>query len=189
MPERRRINEQATADDNIRIAVYDADDLLAIPGWDDLTKRQKLAVLDARDVTPNHVVHSSNTTCIELDEHRVETLNASGVATPVVEEIALGTDDASGTAYTNRSLNSEHARVEITEFIDNGTELLCRVFVARNEANDPNDPTNPVDLVEGGLYAGVYFLNHSTYTAVTKSNSVAAIYEVTLGFNTDTSDA
>lgn len=189
MSERRRTADATQATDTVRAVACDVALLRWIePCWDVLPDRWKADVLAELEGVGQER-RSSNTTCVELDEYAAQNLNRAIATNQYVTEMALGTDSASGTAYADRSLNTEHARLEITEFIDNGTSVLCRVFADTDQANDPNDPSTSIDIVELGLYAGAFFCNHSTFAAVAKDNTTAAVFESELIFDTDPNDA
>lgn len=182
--EHRSVEATATSTDNVRVAACDVDIARFYePCWDALPKRARMQALDdASRWGIGSVGKSSNTTCVELDELRVDSLKkgAPAAADQIITELALGTDGTQP-EHGNRALNSEYVRIEVTEFVDNGSSLTVRIFVAKEEANGASS-----DLTELGLYAGDYdhFLNHSLFTAIDKTNGIAVTFEIDLVFDT-----
>lgn len=170
----------ATASDNVRMTACDVAVARWLePCWDALPERaraQALADISQRGLGTRE--SSKNTTCIELDELRVDSLKESAPENETISELAVGTDNTTP-AHGNRDLNAEHARTNVTEFIDNGGSLTVQVFLSKTEGNGAGS-----DLVELGLYAGGYFLNHSLFSAITKTSSKAVLFEIDLSFNT-----
>lgn len=168
----------ATAEDNIRMTACDvAVARLFEPCWDVLPERGRMQALEAMARQGIGRTDSSrNTTCIELDELRVDSLNESAGGGETVSELAVGTDGTMP-AHDNRQLNSEHARTDITEFLDNGSTLTVKVYLSKTEGNGAT-------LTELGLYAGRYFLNHSLFSDVEKTSSKAITFEIDLSFDT-----
>lgn len=171
--------ETATAEDNVRMAACDVAVARWLePCWDALPERAKAQAL--KDISRRGIGRaesSSNTTCIELDELRVDTLKQGAPECQPIAEMAVGTDNTTP-AHGNRSLNTEYSRTDVTEFIDNGSSLTVQVFLSKTEGNASSD------LVELGLYAADYFLNHSLFTAITKTDSKAVLFEIDLSFDT-----
>lgn len=170
----------ATASDNVRMTACDVAVCRWLePCWDALPEKaraQALADISRRGI--GRTDSSSNTTCIELDELRVDSLKDGAPEPVTISELAVGTDNTTP-AHANRDLNAEHARTDVTEFIDNGSSLTVQAFLSKTEGNDAGS-----DLVELGLYAGGYFLNHSLFSAITKTSSKAVLFEIDLSFNT-----
>lgn len=178
--ERKTTEATATADDNVRSTVCDVAVARWIePCWDALPKRARAqALVDISRRGLGRTDTSHNTTCIELDELRVDSLKDSAPDPPPITDLAVGTDNTTP-AHSNRALNAEHVRTDVTEFIDSGATLTVQAFLSKTDGNGASS-----DLVELGLYAGDHFLNHSLFSAVTKDSTKAVLFEIDLSFNT-----
>lgn len=173
--------ETAVARDNIQISACDVAIARFIePCWDALPERgraQALAGMAKMGIGQRASAH--NTTCTELDQLRVDALKESAPSNETISELAVGTDNTTP-AHSNTSLNNEHARTDVTEFVDSGSTLTSQFFLSKTEGNGAGS-----DLVELGMYAGDnsdYFLNHSTFAGITKTSSKAVTFEVDLTF-------
>lgn len=179
----RQTDEQATATDNVIVASGDVAVLRYLePTWDALPKDvrgQRLRELSERGYGRRETTH--NTTCIELDEYRVANLNKAENENRIVSQLAVG-DDSTTPTHSDRSLTNEIDRTDVSEYIPDGQTLTCRSFLAKAEGNGPDD-TDPT-LQELGLYAGSYFLNHSTFNGIVKTNQKAISFEIGLTFDT-----
>lgn len=161
----------AVATDNVRISVFDLGEEAHRP------RTQQAALLRRGALEPARVIEERNTTCVGLDELRVDSLDEAQGAAETAVECAVGTDGATLPAYNDRSLSNEVYRSDIASTEDQGTDLYTSTFLSTNEANGN-------DLAELGLYSsGDRLLNHSTFTAVTKTSSKAVTLEVTLSFS------
>lgn len=174
----RETQATATAEENVSMTACDVAVARWLePCWDALPERGRMQALeDMADQGIGQTDVTSNTTCIELDELRVDSLNESAGGGETVSELAVGTDNTTP-AHGNRALNSEHARTDITEFLDNGQTLTIKSYLSKTEGNGAT-------LVELGLYAGSYFLNHSLFSDVEKTSSKAITFEIDLSFDT-----
>lgn len=178
----REMEENAVATDNVRASACDVAILRWIePCWDAVPDRWKLDVMDEvaeRGYGESREAH--NTTCEQMDTYRVRNLSQATNENYVIEEMAVG-DGSTDPAHSDTSLTNRIAMTDVAEVIESPPTLTVRVFLAKSEANDGG--SNP-DLQELGLYAGPYFLNHSLYSAITKTDSKAVQYEVDLTFGT-----
>lgn len=170
----RHVDENIAVEDNVHVAVCDTAILRWVePCWDALPKAAKLPVFDdlaARDWGREESDH--NVICDEFYEWVVDGLKQSAPEPPSITHLAVGTDGTSPSS-TNDSLNAEHARVEVTEFIDQGTSLTTQALLAKEEANGASS-----DLVELSLLAEEYFLNHSLFSSINKTSSKAVRFEI-----------
>lgn len=178
------IYDTSTAEDNIRVSAIDTDILRYFePCWDALPDRAKADLtLQLTDYGFGTTEMTSNTTCIELDEYRVDNLNEAENANHVISELAVG-DDSTTPAHSDRQLTSPIHRTDVAEFTTSGQTITARIFLAKAEANDDGSGNNPT-LQELGLYADTYFLNHSTFSGITKTSQKSIVFEVSLTFNT-----
>lgn len=171
-------HETATAEANVRAEVYDVAVLRYIePCWDALPDRAKIQV--AREAPALLEIEDHNTTCIEMDESRVEQLDAttpdSNIGPADVMEIG---DDATTPAYDNRSLNNKIADFDIAEYDASGTDLILNGVLGTEQGNDAAN-----ELTEIGVRTtSGHFLNHSTFTSFEKTNNRSVVFEVTLSF-------
>lgn len=168
----------ATAEDNVRMTTCDVAVARWLePCWDALPERGRMQALEEMSEQGiGQTDTSSNTTCIELDELRVDSLDESAGGGETISELALGTSNTTP-VYDDRSLNSEHARTDITEFLDNGTTLTIKAYLSKTEGNGAT-------ITELGLYAGSYFLNHSLFSDVEKTSAKAVTFEIDVSFDT-----
>lgn len=107
-------------------------------------------------------------------------------------KLAVGDDDSTTPAYTNTSLNNQVARIDVTDWINEGTNLFTSTFIDSTEANPSSGSFQ--SIVEVGVVAVIdssteYLCNHSTIAEIQKDNSKTATIEVTLELNNDTTDA
>lgn len=176
-----QVNEQAVSKDNVRATACDVAILRWIePCWDVLPEIEKMQIL--REAEYGQTIESSNTTCIELDEYRVKNLSQATDENQFIGELAVG-DGSTTPAHSDRSLTNRIAMTDVSETIEDGQTITVRAFLAKSEANDDGSGNNP-DLQELGAYAGPFFLNHSLFSAITKTSSKAIQFEVDLTFNT-----
>lgn len=102
--------------------------------------------------------------------------------------LAVGTDDSTSPAYSNTSLNNQVARSDVTDFVNEGTDLFTSTFLDSTEANGHG-------LVEAGIVAEVdggsteYLCAHETINTITKTSSITATIEQTLANNNDPNDS
>lgn len=149
-----------------------------VPWWDALEDDEKLQ--EADHIPAVQRVESPNTTCVELHEWIVDALDATGAAPSTVDFLAVGRSDADP-AESDRSLNDQVDRVDVTSFEDRGTELDVRTFLGEGDANV--DTGAGEEIREVGLFAGQYFLNHSLLTnPIAKDTTKTATVTVTLIF-------
>lgn len=180
-----RVRTHATASsiDNIRISAVDVAVLRAIePCWDALPDSAKARTVEdaaATGIGQSEATH--NTTCIELDEYRVQNLDPAQSRNFNADVLALGTND-DPVGHGDRELRNEHVRTDLTESVANGNSLDLRFFLAQSEGNGADG--SAVTLTELGVYAGPHFLNHSVFASVDKSDQKAVTFTVTLTFNT-----
>ncbi len=170
----RHVDENIAVEDNVHVAACDTAILRWLePCWDALPKAAKLHVFD--DVTERGWGSESsdhNVTCDEFYERAVDGLKQSAPDPAPITHLAVGTDGTDPSS-SNDSLNAEHARVEVTEFIDEGTSLTTQALLAKEEANGASS-----DLVELALLAEGYFLNHSLFNGITKTSSKAVRFQI-----------
>lgn len=108
--------------------------------------------------------------------------------------LALGEDDSTTPSYSDTSLNSQVTRTDVTDFINQGTDLYTSTFVDSTEAN-PSDGSAYQSIVEIAVIAVVdsenteYFCNHELIAEIQKTNSKTATVECTLELNNDPNDA
>jgi hypothetical protein len=106
----------------------------------------------------------------------------------ITYRLAVGTDDTTTPAYSNTSLNNEVSRTDISDFINNGTDLFTSTFLDNAEANDHV-------IVEAGVVAVVpsenaeYLCAHELINAINKTSGKTATIEQTLANNNDPNDA
>lgn len=174
------IEETAVSTDNIEIRACDVAILRWIePCWDLLPARGKLNVMDKLGEIGEHR-KTSNTTCIELDEYRVKNLSEATNENHPIDSMDIG-DGSTSPSYSDRSLTNRIDSSSVDQVIENGGDITLRVFLAKAEGND--EGSSP-DLQELGFTAGQYFLNHSTFPPITKTNKKAIQFEGTLSFDT-----
>lgn len=107
--------------------------------------------------------------------------------------LLLGEDDSTTPSYTDTSLNAEVASVDVSDFINEGTDLYTSTFLDSTEAN-PSSGTYQ-SIVEVGIKVTIgfetteYLCNHSTIGEVQKNSQKTATIESTLKLNNDTNDA
>lgn len=170
----RHVDEDMAIEDNVHVTSCDTAILRWVePCWDALPKAAKLHVFD--DVAENGWgIESSdhNVICDEFYEWAVDSLKQSAPDPPPITHLAVGTDNTEPSS-TNESLNAEHARVEVTEFIDEGTSLTTQALLAKEEGNGASS-----DLVELALLAEDYFLNQSLFNGINKTSSKAVRFEI-----------
>lgn len=176
----REAHETATASDTVRLASVHVELAEWVnPYWDALPDTAKLdRALDVASLD-GEIRHSHNTTCIELDEYRVRNLDPTTNENQFITELAVGSSGTTPT-HADRSLNNEIDRTEVSGFIDSSQTLTSRVFLAKAEGNGPSGSTT---LQELGLYAGPFFLNHSLFNSITKTDQKAIVIEVDLTFD------
>lgn len=108
-------------------------------------------------------------------------------------KLAVGDDDTTTPAYSNTSLNNEVARTDVTDWINEGTNLFTSTFIDSTEANASGGGTQ--SIVEVGVVVEVdgesteYLCNHSTIAEIQKDNTKTATIESTLELNNDTGDS
>lgn len=170
------IKATATAVENVELTSCDVGVMRWLePCWDALPKRARMHALeDAHNQGMGQTVSSHNTTCVGLDEYRAA--NLAGDTNESVSQLAVGTGTTTP-QHSNRGLNTEHARTDVSERLTNGNQLTAKSFLSKNEGNGGT-------LSEVGLYAGQHLLNHSLFSAVEKTSSKAITFQIRLSFDT-----
>lgn len=181
-----RIDEgvQVGITDNIRIAGYDVSN--AVPGWHDLQRNQRHAIL--RNLPPDWVETVSNTTVDGLHEYIPALLNGRNTITDVQDdpaELAFGDDwgggtTADSTVFTtgDTALNNEVGRIGITDPDNQGREWRCDEYVSSLELNG-------YTLREIGVYsAGGTLYNHAPLSSeIPKTDQLALLVGVSITFD------
>lgn len=107
-------------------------------------------------------------------------------------ELALGEDNTTAPSYSNSALNSQIAQTNVSDFINDGTNLYTSTFIDSTEAN-PTDGSAYQSIVEIGIKAitpdKTYLCNHSTINEIQKTDQKTCTIESTLELNDDTNDA
>lgn len=167
------VGETAVATGEVLIRVYDVNEMP--DDWLQRSREYRAAAYLGEQVPCEREV-VENTTTIELDEHRAQSLTASGSVDPVSGwEVGTGT---AAPAYNDRDLTASVYTADVVSATSDGVNLNVSAFLDTTEANGN-------DLAEGGLRSQSGRLyNHATYTAITKTSNREIVYDVTLTFQT-----
>jgi hypothetical protein len=173
-------NETPRTVGEVVVKAYDAADLAVIPGWDRLEKEVKLR--GARLFDPIDGQHYRNTITRQFSELQARQFDRGSTAGVEATHLALGTDNSTSADYSDTSLNSEAARLPVTDSTASGRQLELITFIDSTEAN-------AVDTIrEVGVSTGdtddpdAELLNHSLIEPQPKSSKVAITVTVTFTF-------
>lgn len=143
--------------------------------------------------TTEHRTH--NTVCEGWHEVliRLATPEDSLVHGDLDYKLAVGDDDTATPAYSDTTLTNEVARTNVTDFINEGTNLFTSTFIDSTEANPSSGSFQ--SIVEVGVVIVVesesteYLANHSTVFEIQKTEKLTATIDATLELNNDTGDS
>lgn len=167
------VKETIGIESNIRLSVYDGQDLERVPGWGKLSDAGKLEVIDSREPLREHYHH--NTTTIDLFEYIVDDLDPDQTANVTASHLAFG-DGGSTPSSGNRSLNNEVYRTSIVTSTDANDTLETRTLLDTGEANGYT--IREVGLVTAS--SGGLLLNHSLINDEVKNDRKAFTVDVSI---------
>lgn len=163
----------AVARGSIVAEVYDVRQI-ENEAWSNLSKADRLQLLQAGLYKPVQTVATTNTTCIGLDEARALSLVPPGEVDPVAT-FDVGTDDTAPT-YNDTELGNNVYSADLVSFSADGNDFNAVAFLDTTEANDNT-------LVEGGLVSEAgRLLNHSTFTSIDKTPNREVTIDITITF-------
>lgn len=164
----------------VDIALYDVAEVREeIDGWDDLAKAGKHAALQRADVEPVEQYSTTNTTVDSLHQYLVDNLDPEQAVDENATHLAVGTDNTQP-ATGDAALGNEVYRTELTDVIDNGTDLTTSTFLDSTEAN--GNTLREVGLYTADAATGGMLLNHALISEIPKDGSSTATIDVELQF-------
>jgi hypothetical protein len=148
--------------------------------WSNRTDSERLDYL--RGVEPDEQIDESNVTTIGMHEYFAENLDPTdGTINLQADYLAIGTDDTTPDS-SNRSLNAEYFRKQVSDGIVSGNELQVDTLIQSSEANGST-------IREVGLFTDTSgggnerMLNHAVIADIQKDNTRNITVEVTLTFS------
>ena len=138
-----QLNEESHSNDNIEVAMYDAETVQSLPEWDELTDTERLQLLQEEEPEDSFTVH--NVTTDDYREHIAALADRNTTTSPsVVDFIAIGDSD-SLESPTDSVLGNEHTRKRATDIEDIGGELQTITLFSTDEGVGE-------DFIEAGLF-------------------------------------
>lgn len=173
-----KISEKTGGEDNVSLSVYDTERIEVIePRFPDLSPSGQMAVLSYCKPIKEKEVH--NTFCEGADLIVVDMFDATtGNEGEFVDYMVVG-DDATAPAYSNQSINNKVAEIDITEYEQDGIQLIVNGLLGTQQANSADN-----EITEMGTKTeNDTLINHATFQSFEKNENRAATLEVTLTFD------
>ena len=144
--------------------------------FESLSKEERAAL--AREVEPDGVDETTNTTVRDLHEFIVDVLDpGTSAASETVTHLAVGTDGSDATV-DDSGLGNEVYRVDHRGRENRGRDLWTTTFLDTTEAN--GNTLREVGLVTDS--SGGIFVNRALISEVVKNNRKTVTIDVTLKF-------
>jgi len=168
----------------VEIRAFDAGALrTAIPTWDRLGEKKRLAALQL--VNSEHEQHVHNTVCIGKHEFCIDGMDRNQSVTEKTISLAVGDDNSTAPAYADRSLNNERYRTTIADSNDEGADITYTTLVSATEANAMDKIRElgvVLDVEKASGETESHLLNHTLIDPEPKNSDVAITVRNTLGF-------
>lgn len=107
--------------------------------------------------------------------------------------LEVGEDSTASPSYTDTGTSQKITRTDVTDFINEGTNLFTSTFLDSTEANPSSGSHQSIyEIALVALIDGTsteFCLNHATISEIQKNSSKTATIETTLELNNDTGDS
>lgn len=147
------MRESTHAESNVHVYTWAVDRLANnIPQWPSLSAEKRAKIV--KGFEPDSEFHTHNVTCVGLHERHTAELDPEDSGSGSITHLAFG-DDSTEPGTSNRELNNEIDRYELTDLTREGTSIRTLTFLDSGMANgenilecglvSTNDPSNSND--------------------------------------------